>query len=116
MPLFTQPRRRGILGSCQNPHPVHIQFTSSPTTVRQKANQMEGGELMAAQKLKVLIAALAAIVLVLAAGVAYANSSQPTSPGSSGDNGAQVAANDESDGAGEAGEPGDVDGPGDTED
>jgi hypothetical protein len=83
---------------------------------------MEGGELMAAQKLKVLIAALAAIVLVLAAGVAYANSSQPTSPGASGDNGAQVAANDESDGAGEAGEPddadepGDVDGPGDTED
>jgi hypothetical protein len=34
---------------------------------------------MAAQKLKVLIAAMAAMVLILAAGVAYANSSQPTS-------------------------------------
>jgi hypothetical protein len=77
---------------------------------------------MAAQKVKVLIAALAAMVLILAAGVAYANSSQPTSTGASGDNSAQGAANDESDGAGEAGEPddtdepGDVDGPGDTED
>jgi hypothetical protein len=78
---------------------------------------------MAAQKLKVLIAALAAMVLVLAAGVAYANSSQPTSTtGASGDKGAQVAPNDESDGPGaaeepgDADEPGDVDGPGDTED
>jgi hypothetical protein len=77
---------------------------------------------MAAQKLKVLMAALAAMVLVLAAGVAYANSSQPTSTGASGDNGAQVAPNDESDGPGDAeepgdaDEPGDVDGPGDTED
>jgi hypothetical protein len=77
---------------------------------------------MAAQKLKVLIAAIAALVLILAAGVAYANSSQPTSTGASGDNAAQVAANDKSDGAGEAGEPddadesGDIDGPGDTED
>lgn len=33
---------------------------------------------MAAQKLKVLIAAMAAMVLILAAGVAYANSSQST--------------------------------------
>jgi hypothetical protein len=77
---------------------------------------------MAARKLKVLIAALAAMVLILAAGVAYANSSQPTSTGASGDNGAQVAGNDESDGLGaaeepgDAHEPGDVDGPGDTED
>ena len=77
---------------------------------------------MAAQKLKVLIAAMAAMVLILAAGVAYANSSQPTSTGASGDNGAQVAGNDESDGPGAAEEPGDadkpgdVDGPGDTED
>ncbi len=78
---------------------------------------------MAAQKVKVLIAALAAMVLILAAGVAYANGSQPTSgTGGSGDNGAQVAANDESDGPGEAAEPddadeaGDVDGPSDTED
>ena len=78
---------------------------------------------MAAQKLKVLIAALAAMILILAAGVAYGNSSQqPTSTGSSGDNGAQVVGNDESDGPGaaeepgDADEPGDVDGPGDTED
>ena len=77
---------------------------------------------MASQKRKVLIAALAALVLVLAAGVAYANSSQPTSTGTSGDNGAQVVGNDESDGPGAAEEPGDadesgdVDGPGDTED
>ena len=77
---------------------------------------------MAAQKVKVLIAAMAAMVLILAAGVAYANSSQPTSTGASGDNGAQVAGNDESDGPGDAeepgdaDEPGDVDGPGDTED
>jgi hypothetical protein len=77
---------------------------------------------MAAQKLKVLLAALVAMVLILAAGVAYANSSQPTSTGASGDNGAQVAGNEESDGPGDAeepgdaDEPGDVDGPGDTED
>jgi hypothetical protein len=77
---------------------------------------------MVAQKVKILIAALAAMVLILAAGVAYANGSQPTSPGASGDNGAQVAGNDKSDGPGEAeepgdaDEPGDVDGPGDTED
>ena len=78
---------------------------------------------MAAQKLKVLIVAMAALVLILAAGVAYANSSQPTSTGTSGDNGAQVAGNDESDGPGDpeeepgdADEPGDVDGSGDTED
>ena len=77
---------------------------------------------MAAQKRKVLIAAIAAMVLVLAAGVAYANNSQPTNTGASEDNGAQVAAKDESDGPsaaeepGDADEPGDVDGPGDTED
>ena len=77
---------------------------------------------MAAQKVKVLIAAMAAMVLILAAGVAYANSSQPTSTGASGDNGAQVAGNDEYVGPGaaeepgDADEPGDVDGSGDTED
>jgi hypothetical protein len=77
---------------------------------------------MAARKLKVLIAVIAALVLILAAGVAYANSSQPTSTGTSGGNGAQVVANDESDGPGaaeepgDADEPGDVDGPGDVED
>ena len=68
---------------------------------------------MAAPKRKVLIAALAAMVLILAAGVAYANSSQPTNT---------VVGNEESDGPGaaeepgDADEPGDVDGPGDTED
>jgi uncharacterized membrane protein len=77
---------------------------------------------MASQKLKVLIAAIAALVLILAAGVAYANSSQPTGTGASGANGAQLAGNDESDGPGtaeepgDADEPGDVDGPGDVED
>jgi hypothetical protein len=76
----------------------------------------KGGEVVAAQKLKVLIAVMAAMVLVLAAGVAYANSSQPTNTGASGDNGAQVVGNDESDGPGAAEEPGDADGPGDTED
>jgi hypothetical protein len=77
---------------------------------------------MAARKPKVLIAVIAALVLILAAGVAYANSSQPTSTGTSGDNGTQVVGNDESDGPGaaeepgDADEPGDVDGPGDVED
>jgi hypothetical protein len=78
---------------------------------------------MAAQKLKVLIVAMAAMVLILAAGVAYANSSKSTGPSASGDNGAQIAGNDESDGPGaaaeepgDADEPGDVDGSGDTED
>ena len=78
---------------------------------------------MAAQKTKVLIAAVAAMVLILAAGVAYANSGQPTSTG--GGQGGQVAGNDRSDvsgaaedeaGPGDADEAGDVDGPGDTED
>jgi hypothetical protein len=78
---------------------------------------------MAARKLKVLIAVMAALVLILAAGVAYANnSSHPTSTGTSGDNGTQVVGNDESDGPGaaeepgDADEPGDIDGPGDVED
>jgi hypothetical protein len=42
---------------------------------------------MAARKLKVLIAVMAALVLILAAGVAYANSSHPNSTGTSGDDG-----------------------------
>ena len=79
---------------------------------------------MAAHKMKVLIAAVAAMVLTLAAGVAYANSGQPTSTGG-GQGGQQVAGNDRSDvsgaaedeaGPGDADEAGDVDGPGDTED
>jgi hypothetical protein len=83
---------------------------------------VKGGEEVAAQKLKMLLAALATMVLIVAAGVAYANNSQPTNTGASGDNGAQLAGNDESDRPGDAeepgdaDEPGDVDGPGDTED
>jgi hypothetical protein len=76
---------------------------------------------MAAQKLRVLIAVVAAMVLILAAGVAYANGTQDTTTGA-GNNGAQVAGNDDSDGPGDSEEPGDADeagdfdGPGDTED
>ena len=77
---------------------------------------------MNAQKLKVLLAVLFAMVMLIGAGVAYANSTQDTSTGGGGDNGAQVAGQDGSDGPGEsaeergdADEPGDVDGPGDTE-
>jgi hypothetical protein len=75
-----------------------------------------------ARKVKVLVAALLAMVLLIGAGVAYAanNALQPTST----TGGAQVAGqDDDSDGPGEeaeepgdADEPGDSDGPGDTED
>ncbi len=73
---------------------------------------------------KVLLAVVAALVLLVGAGVAYANSTQDTSTGGGRDNGAQVVAGqDDSDGPsesaeepGDADEPGDVDGPGDTED
>ena len=67
---------------------------------------------MAAQRLKVLLAAVAAIVLILGAGVAYANSTQDTSAGAR-NNGAQVAGNDDSDGPGDSDEQGDPDEPGD---
>ncbi len=64
---------------------------------------------MVAQKVKILIAMLAAMVLLIGAGVAYAaNSGAPNT--STADHGAQVAGQDDSD------EPGDFDGPGDTED
>ena len=72
---------------------------------------------MVAQKVKILIAMLAAMVLILAVGVvAYAaNSGAPET--STGDHGAQVAGQDDSDGPGDdADEPGDFDGAGDTED
>jgi hypothetical protein len=77
---------------------------------------------VSAQKLKVLLAAVAAMVLILGAGVAYANSTQDTPSTGSGGNGAQVAGDDDSDGPGDSEEPGDADeagdddGPGDTED
>ena len=78
---------------------------------------------MSAQKLKVLLAAMAAMVLILGVGVAYANSTQDMATG--GGQGDQVVGNDHSDGSGaaddeagpgDADEAGDVDGPGDTED
>ena len=71
---------------------------------------------MIAQKVKILIALLATMVLLMVAGVAYAaNSSAPDT--STGDRGAQVAGQNDSDGPGDdADEPGDLDGPGDTED
>ena len=71
---------------------------------------------MVAQKVKILIALLVAMVLLIGAGVAYAaNSGAPNT--STGDHGAQVTGQDDSDGPGDdADEPGDVDGPGDTED
>ena len=72
---------------------------------------------MVAQKVKLLIALLATMVLLIGAGVAFAANSgaSDTSPG---DRGAQVAGqDDDSDGPGDdADEPGDFDGPGDTED
>jgi hypothetical protein len=70
------------------------------------------------QRLKVLLAVVAAMVLLVGAGAAYAaNSTQNTGTGAGDNNGAQVAGNDDSDGPGDdADEPGDHDGPGDTED
>ena len=75
------------------------------------------------RKVRVLIAVVAAMVLIIGAGVAYAASNNAEGPTSAGDRGAQVAGNEDSDGPGEgaeepgdADEPGDSDGPGDTED
>jgi hypothetical protein len=71
---------------------------------------------MVAQKVKILIALLATMVLLIGAGVAYAASSSAPDT-TTGDRGAQVAGQDESDGPGDdADGPGDLDGPGDTED
>jgi hypothetical protein len=69
-----------------------------------------------AQRVKILIALLVAMVLLIGAGVAYAaNSSAPDT--GTGERGAQVVGQDDSDGPGDdADEPGDFDGPGDTED
>ena len=72
---------------------------------------------MLAQKVKILIALLATMVLLLGAGVAYAAYSGAPDT-STGERGAQVAGqDDDSDGPGDdADEPGDFDGAGDTED
>ena len=67
---------------------------------------------------KMLLAMVAALLLLVGAGVAYANKSAPDNTGS-GDSGAQVAGDEDANEAGEtedADEPGDVDGPGATED
>jgi hypothetical protein len=50
---------------------------------------------VSAQKLKVLLAVVAAMVLILGAGVAYANSTQDIPSTSTGGNGAQVVGNDD---------------------
>ncbi len=66
--------------------------------------------------MRALIAVLAAMVLFIGAGVAYASNSPPE-PTSTGGHGAQeVVDQDDPDGPGEAEEPGDVGGPGDVED
>ena len=72
---------------------------------------------MSAQRLKMLLAAVVAMVLILGVGVAYANSTQNTGTKAGDDNGARAAGHEDSDGPGDdADEPGDHDGPGDTED
>jgi hypothetical protein len=70
-----------------------------------------------AQKVKLLIALLATMVLLIGAGVAFAANSG-ASDTSAGERGGQVVGqDDDSDGPGDdADEPGDFDGPGDTED
>ena len=68
-----------------------------------------------AKKLKVLLATLAAMVLLVGAGVAYANSTQDTSTGT-GDNGTRVSGHDESDGPGDSDGLGDSEGSGNSED
>ncbi len=73
---------------------------------------------MVAQKWRILIAMLAAMVLILVVGVvAYAANISGAQQTSTGDHGAQVVGQDDSDGPGDdADEPGDFDGAGDTED
>jgi hypothetical protein len=72
-------------------------------------------------RVRALIAVLAAMVLLIGAGVAYAGNNTPE-PTSTAGHGAQVVDQDDSDGPGDAeepgdaDEPGDVDGPGDVED
>jgi hypothetical protein len=69
-----------------------------------------------AQKVKILIALLATIVLLIGAGVAFAANSG-ASDTSAGAGGQVVGQDDDSDGPGDdADEPGDFDGAGDTED
>ena len=74
---------------------------------------------MAAQKLKVLIAVVAAMVLILATGVAFAGNNGAPDTSTGGNNSSQVGGDENANEAGEtedADEPGDGDGPGDTED
>ena len=75
---------------------------------------------MVAQKVKILIALLATMVLLIGAGVAFAANSGASDTGA-GERGGQVVGqdddSDDADGPGDdADEPGDFDGAGDTED
>ena len=72
---------------------------------------------MVAQKVKILIALLATMVLLIGAGVAFAANSGASDTGAGGRGDQVVGQDDDSDGPGEdADEPGDFDGAGDTED
>lgn len=68
---------------------------------------------------KVLLAVVAALLLLVGAGVAYATNNSAPDNTSTGERGAQVAGDEDANETGEtedADEPGDSDGPGDTED
>jgi hypothetical protein len=70
-----------------------------------------------AQKVKILIALLATMVLLIGAGVAFAANSGASDTGAGERGGQVVGQDDDSDGPGDdADEPGDFDGAGDTED
>ena len=72
---------------------------------------------MVAQKVKILIALLATMVLLIGAGVAFAANSGTSDTGAGERGGQVVGQDDDSDGPGDdADEPGDFDGAGDTED
>ncbi len=72
---------------------------------------------MVAQKVKILIALLATMVLLIGAGVAFAANSGASDTGAGERGGQVVGQDDDSDGPGDdADEPGDFDGAGDTED
>lgn len=72
---------------------------------------------MVAQKVKILIALLATMVLLIGTGVAFAANSGALDTGAGERGGQVVGQDDDSDGPGDdADEPGDFDGAGDTED
>jgi hypothetical protein len=57
-----------------------------------------------AQRVRVLVAVVAAMVLIVGAGVAYATNNSAPEPTSTGDRGAQAAGNEDSDGPGDTGD------------